>query len=220
MGVRVVEAEDPAAAAAAFLSGHLRDLAASRRRVSLAVSGGDTPWPMLRTLAKLDVPWQQLDVFQVDERIVPHEHQARNFRQLQESLEGLPVQLHAMPVDDPDVDRAALDYEMSLPDALDVSQLGLGDDGHTASLVRGDPVVDIADRGVAVTEDYRGYRRMTLTYPAINHSGVIVWLVRGARKRDALAALLAGDLSIPAGRIDRDKSVVFADREALGGVQL
>ncbi|MHA1559247.1 MAG: 6-phosphogluconolactonase [Alphaproteobacteria bacterium] len=217
--MRVVEAEDPAAAAV-FLSSHLRDLAATRRRVSLAVSGGDTPWPMLRALAKSDGPWQQLDVFQVDERIVPLEHQARNFRQVQESLETLPVQLHAMPVDDPDVDRAARDYEASLPDALDVTQLGLGDDGHTASLVRGDPVVDIVDRGVAVTAVYQGYKRMTLTYPAINRSGVIVWLVRGTRKRGALAALLAGDPSISAGRTDRNKSVVFADREALGGATL
>ena len=218
--MRVVEDDDPATAAAAFLASHLRDLANNKRRVSLAVSGGDTPWPMLRTLARADVPWQQLDVFQVDERIVPMEHPARNLGQLTESLVALPVKLHAMPVDDLDIERAASHYEASLPDALDVVQLGLGDDGHTASLVPGDPAADIADRAVAVTEVYRGCRRMTLTYPAINRSGVIVWLVRGAGKQTALAEFLAGDRSIPAGRIDRAKSVVFADPEALGSTNV
>lgn len=214
--MRVVETGDPAAEAASFLAGHLRSLAAAKPRISLALSGGDTPLPMLQMLAESDVPWRQLDVFQVDERIVPPDHEARNLRQLRQSLAALPVQLHAMPVDEPDIDRAARDYEVSLPEALDVVHLGLGDDGHTASLVPGDTAADAADRSVAVTQIYKGHRRMTLTFPAINRSGVIVWLVRGVAKKKALAAFLAGDRSIPAGRIDRRKSVVFADQEALG----
>jgi len=92
--------------------------------------------------------------------------------------------------------------------------LGLGPDGHTASLVPGDPVLEVTDALVAVTQPYQGHRRMTLTYPALARADQLLWLVTGADKREPLAKLLAGDESIPAGRVVAARSVVMADQAA------
>jgi 6-phosphogluconolactonase/glucosamine-6-phosphate isomerase/deaminase len=124
-----------------------------------------------------------------------------------------------MPVTQRDLEGAAREYESQLPDPLDLVHLGLGPDGHTASLVPGDPVLEVADRRVALTETtYQGHPRMTLTYPAIDAAGQIVWLVTGEEKRDALVKLLAGDPTIPAGRVRNDRMTVVADEAAAGGV--
>ena len=218
--MRIVEAEDVAAAAAAFLADRLRGLTADGRPASIAVSGGTTPWPMLAALAKVDLPWDRIDIYQVDERIAPAGDPARNLTRLAEIFASVPAALHPMPVEASDLDGAAADYATTLPPVLDIVQLGLGGDGHTASLVPGDPVLDVTDRDVAVTEPYQGHRRMTLTYPAINRAGLILWLVAGAGKSEALAALLAGDPNIPAGRIGQDQAVLFADSAALGSGRL
>ena len=114
----------------------------------------------------------------------------------------------------PPVQRAAARYAASLPPSLDLVHLGLGPDGHTASLLPGDPVLDVRDRLVAVTREYEGRRRMTLTYPALDSAREVVWLVAGASKRDALAKLLARDESIPAARVAAARQLVVADAAA------
>ncbi len=120
----------------------------------------------------------------------------------------------AMPVEDPDLEAAAAAYAELLPGRFDLVHLGLGPDGHTASLVPGDPVLEVSDRLVAVTQPYQEHRRMTLTYPALARADEILWLISGEDKRDALARLLAGDTSIPAGRVQARHSTILADSSA------
>ncbi len=184
---------------------------------ALAMSGGRAPWRMLAILGELEeMPWDATELFQVDERIAAPGSEERN---LTHFVLGLSIEhqsaLRPMPVTSRDLDAAAHEYEGSLPERFDCVHLGLGPDGHTASLVPGDTVLDVGDRRVAVTEtEYQGHRRMTLTYPALEGAERIVWLVTGAEKRGALAKLLAGDRSIPAGRVENQNMVVVADEAA------
>src|SRR5437762_911178 len=176
---------------------------------------------MLRTLADEEVPWDNVHVVQVDERVAPAGHPDRNLTHLRESLLDRvplrPEQVHAMPVEAPDLEAAAERYARTLvaiagsPPVLDLVHLGLGPDGHTASLVPGDPVLNVTAKDVAVTGVYQGRRRMTLTYPIINRARRILWLVTGDEKAGMLLRLRQGDPSIPAGRIRQDQAVIFAD---------
>jgi 6-phosphogluconolactonase len=210
--------------AATLLASEIRDAIAERGRCLLAVSGGRTPWRMLRLLTNEDVSWGDLHVVQVDERVAPAGDAARNLVHLRESLmthAPLPeANLHPMPVESDDLDAAAATYAATLaslagsPAVLDIVHLGLGGDGHTASLTPGDPVLDVADRDVAPTGVYQGHRRMTLTYPMLNRSRCILWLVVGEDKAPMLDRLLSGDKSIPAGRIARDPAILLADHGA------
>ena len=212
--------------AAAIIAQDARAAVAARGKFTMAVSGGHTPWVMLRALANEDVPWAGVEVFQVDERVAPAGDPDRNLTHLHESLlVHAPIkreQIHAMPVELPDLEAAASQYAETLraitgePAVLDLVHLGLGPDGHTASLVPGDPVLNITDRDVGVTGIYMGHRRMTLTYPLLNRSRKILWLVTGAEKTAMLPRLREGDVTIPAGRISRDQAVVLADRAAVG----
>jgi len=192
----------------------------------MAVSGGHTPWVMLRALGAEDVPWQAVHVVQVDERVAPAGHPDRNLTHLRESLLDhaplLPEQIHAMPVESPDLEAAAAQYAATLrqiagsPPVLDLVHLGLGPDGHTASLVPGDPVLKVEDADVAVTGVYQSRRRMTLTYPIINRSRRVLWVVTGSEKVQMLNRFLDGDESIPAGRVRRERAIVLADDAAAG----
>ena len=212
--------------AAAIIAAEARSAVAARGRFIMAVSGGHTPWLMLRALAGEDVPWDSVHVVQVDERVAPAGHRDRNFTHVRESLlEHAPLslrQIHAMPVESPDLEAAAQDYALTLreiagsPPVLDLVHLGLGPDGHTASLVPGDPVVDINEADVAPTGVYQGRRRMTLTYPILDRSRRVLWLVTGSEKIGMLGRLRAGDESIPAGRVCQDRALVLADRAAAG----
>ncbi len=220
------DAEAVARRAAAVIASEARAAVAERCRFVLAVSGGRTPWVMLRALADEDMPWKDLHVVQVDERVAPAGDPERNLTRLRESLlERAPLapeQIYAMPVESADLEAAASDYGATLrriagsPAVLDLVHLGLGPDGHTASLVPGDPVLGVTESDVALTGVYMGRRRMTLTYPALNRARRILWLVTGGEKVAMLARLLDGDASIPAGRVQREEALVLADRAAAG----
>jgi 6-phosphogluconolactonase len=213
--VRVLaDADATAAAGAAMLASLATGAVARHGRCDLAVSGGTTPAVMLAKLAELDVPWDRMTIFQVDERIAPSGDPSRNLSMLDSCLRGVPVRVVPMDVEAADLDAAAAAYATQLPARFDAVHLGLGPDGHTASLVPGDPVLEVADRLVSLTEPYQGHRRMTLTHPALARADVLVWLVTGEAKRDALARLRAGDASIPAGRVHAARSVVLADAAA------
>jgi 6-phosphogluconolactonase len=229
MNVEVL-ADDAAVArrAAAFIADAARDAVAARGRFVLAVSGGTTPWRMLRALAALDLPWPAVAVVQVDERVAPAGDAERNLSRLRESLAQAPLaatQIHPMPVEAPDLDAAAVAYATTLaglagsPPVLDLVHLGLGPDGHTASLVPGDPVLDVADRDVALAGPYQGRRRMTLTFPALDRARRILWVVTGPDKAAMLARLVAGDAAIPGGRVRRDDACVLADAAAAGAIR-
>jgi 6-phosphogluconolactonase len=218
------DADAVARAGAAFTVDQARAAVAARGRFVVAFSGGHTPWKMLRALADERMPWPSVHLVQVDERIAPAGDPDRNLTHVRESLLAhCPLredQVHAMPVEASDVAAASAQYAATLqriagtPAMLDLAHLGLGPDGHTASLVPGDPVLDVHDRDVALTGDYQGRRRMTLTYPMLNRSRHIVWLVTGPEKAGMLERLRAGDRTIPAGRIRRSDALVLADRVA------
>jgi len=220
------DAESVARAAAAAIAADARAAMAARGRFALAVSGGHTPWLMLRALATEDVPWVGVYLFQVDERVAPAGHPDRNLTHIREGLLDraplVPEQCYAMPVEWPDLEAAAAQYALALqeiagsPPILDLVHLGLGGDGHTASLVPGDPALEVADRDVALTGVYRGRRRMTLTYPILNRARRVLWVVAGRDKERILRRLRDGDKSIPAGRVAGERAWVLADRAAAG----
>ena len=189
---------------------------ADRDRFTLAVSGGRTPWAMFAALHGR-MPWEKVTIFQVDERIAPEDDPDRNLTQLKGALPpGGAADVRPMPVWAEDLEAAAALYADALPDKLDLVHLGLGPDGHTASLVPGDAVLAVQDRDVALTGEYQGRRRMTLTYPALNRARQLLWLVTGDDKVDALRRLRAGDQTIPAGWISTDNALVLADAAAAG----
>jgi 6-phosphogluconolactonase len=208
------DASSLAKQAAAFVAARARAAVADHGRFSWAVSGGHTPWAMFAELAHEDVAWGSMEIFQVDERVAPEGDPDRNLTHLRHSLGQAPATVLPMPVNDPDLPSAAASYGRDLPARFDLVHLGLGPDGHTASLVPGDPVLEVTDRPVALTGPYQGRQRMTLTYPALARANEILWLISGEDKRGPLAQLLDGDQSIPAGRVEAMHSTVIADASA------
>jgi 6-phosphogluconolactonase len=195
-----------------------QEVAEQGERFEFAASGGQTPWLMYGRLEDETMDWQWAEIFQVDERIAPAGSEQRNLTHLILSLSmEAQMALRPMPVTEADLDEAAERYANSLPEEMHLIHLGLGPDGHTASLVPDDPVLEVNDRRVAVTTgEYQDARRMTLTFPEVARAKRLLWIVTGSEKRDALKKLLARDRSIPAGRVEFNDSLIVADREAAG----
>ena len=228
MTVEVLDDADATARRAAeIVAADARAAVAARGRFVAAFSGGRSPWVMLRALSAIDdVPWQHVHVLQVDERVAPEGDADRNLTHLRASLLSAPgpaeAQIHPMPVESADLEGAAARYAQTLarlagsPPIVDLVHLGLGPDGHTASLVPGDPVLDVMNADVALTGVYQGRRRMTLTYPVLNRARRVLWLITGADKAAMLVRMRRGDPAIPAGRVRQDRALVLADRAADG----
>jgi 6-phosphogluconolactonase len=216
--IEVLPGEDAVARrAAGIVAASAREAIEERGRFTFAVSGGRTPWAMFRDLADEDVPWGKVGIWQVDERIAPDGDADRNLTSL---LPMIPSEadLRPMPVTEADLEAAAARYAGSLPNVFDLVHLGMGDDGHTASLVPDDPVLDVTDRDVAVTGEYRGLRRMTLTYRVLDRARRVLWLIDGDDKTAMVPRLIAGDRSIPAGRVATAEQLVVVDAAAAGEV--
>jgi 6-phosphogluconolactonase len=226
MNIEVLaDAGSVAERAASVIADYAWEAIASRGSFIMAVSGGNTPWIMLRRLAAAQIPWRAVHIVQVDERVAPAGHTDRNLTHLRESLADSPLpsdQLYAMPVESPDLEAGARSYAATLRKItgelpiIDVVHLGLGPDGHTASLVPGDPVLDVDNVDVALSGPYQGRRRMTLTYPAIDRARRVLWVVTGGEKEGMVNRLLNGDRGIPAGRVSRGQALLLADSAAAG----
>ncbi len=203
--------------AAVLVVEHARAAVAEHGAFTFAVSGGRSPWAMFAELAHYDFPWDRSTIYQVDERVAPAGDEDRNLTHLQQSLPASArSRVRPMEVEASDLEAAARAYAEQLPERFDLIHLGLGPDGHTASLVPGDPVLDIDDRDVALTQPYQDHRRMTITYPVIDRARMLLWLVTGADKLDALRRLRRADSSIPAGRVTATQALIIADIAAVG----
>jgi 6-phosphogluconolactonase len=215
--------------AAELVADAAHEAVAARGKFAIAVSGGRTPWQMLRVLGSLPMPWEDMHLFQVDERVAPHGDPDRNLTHIAESLltqVSLPRKnVHAMPVEEPDLAAGVRQYGDDLaavagaPPVLDLVHLGVGPDGHTASLVPNDPVLHEFAASVALTEPYQGHRRMTLTFPVLDRARRVLWVVTGAEKAAMLPRLASGDRSIPAGCINGKNAVILADVAAATGLR-
>lgn len=220
-------AEQVAVRAAAYLEQLIRETLTHQKSFSLAISGGRTPWEMLKQLSKADLPWQRINLFQVDERLAPDGHSDRNLTQLFQAIADTPMvtqlRIFPMPVTAEDLDVAAKEYtevlnEVTEGKGLDMIHLGLGSDGHTASLVPGDEVLAIQNRLVACTQNnYQGRIRMTLTYPLLNSAKQILWIVTGSEKKEMVKRMLQQDPSIPAGSIRQENALLLIDKAAIEG---
>jgi 6-phosphogluconolactonase len=203
-------------AAASYIADRARTVQARGATFTMALSGGRTPWAAFDRLAHETLDWDATLIYQVDERVVREDNDLRNLKNLRAALSSTGAPIVAMDVDSDDLEEACRQYAAELPPFFDLIQLGIGPDGHCASLIPGDPVLAVIDRLVALSGPYQDTLRMTLTYPAIGRANQILWLISGEDKRDALAKLLENDPSIPAGRIGPVSSLVMADRAAVG----
>ena len=220
-------ADQVAKEAAAYIEQLIRETLAHKKSFSMAISGGRTPWEMLKILSKASLPWTRVNLFQVDERVAPDGHADRNLTQLFQAIEGSPLvtqlRIFPMPVLADNLDEGCRNYiqvldEVTEGKGLDLIHLGLGSDGHTASLVPGDGVLDLQDRLVACTQNtYQGRIRMTLTYPLLNSAKRILWIVTGAEKQVMVQRLLQQDASIPAGAVNQANALLMVDQAAIEG---
>ena len=224
MKTDVVDSDRLAAVGAAHIAAVLLAAVEARGRASVAYSGGSNAAPLFAALADVDVPWAAVDVLQVDERVAPEGDAERNLTALRRCLLDQaalpPERLHTMPVEAADLDAAADAYADVLcdvagrPPRLDLVHLGIGTDGHTASLVPGSPLLAATSKLVGVTEPYRGRRRMTLTLPVLSQARQVLWYVSGADKAPIVRRLVDGDTSIPAGRVERSRALLLLDPPA------
>jgi 6-phosphogluconolactonase len=226
------DADAVAKAAAGLIAADARAAIAERGLFTFAISGGKTPWVMLRELASEELPWDRVHLFQIDERIAPEGDKDRNLTHLLESFAGAPIprkNIHPMPVNAADPEQGCAEYAATLkqwcgnPAVLDLAHLGLGPDGHTASLVPGDPVLEETHHIVALTDPvnlYQNRRRMTLTYPMLNRSRKILWLATGAEKAPMIERLKNADPTIQGGLIKQENAILLADQSAIDGGSL
>lgn len=221
--LEVVTEDDWAARAADVLALGITSAVDVRGVCLMALSGGSTPLPVLEELAGRDLPWDKVTIFQVDERLVPLDSPQRNLSMLLQILGHLPVRFVSLPIDlDPEepmesaIEAFVAEFESiaGSPPVLDLVHLGLGDDGHTASLIPGDPVTDDTINTVGISGEYQGTYRLTLTRPILDRARLTVWLVQGSGKRDALRRLLDGDTTIPAALLQPQQSIIVADHDA------
>ena len=233
---RLIIADDPHSLAVSAAEWFAKTVSATAGAVRISLSGGSTPkelYTLLRGDAfRVQLPWGRTEFFWGDERFVPHDDPASNYHMAMETLlSHVPVPAeHVHPVSvNGTASECAAKYEALLKRVygaeqldpahplFDIMLLGLGADGHTASLIPGQPVLDEHDRWVAAVAEARPETRITLTYPAIESSAAIAFLVTGAEKANAVRLARAGDPSIPAGRIRTNAEVIwFLDRAALG----
>lgn len=210
--------------AALYIADRIRENIAKKGFFAMAMSGGRTPWEMIKHLATENLPWEKVFLFQVDERIAPDGHQDRNLTQLFNTIQetSLMTRLNIFPmhVIAEDLDEACEDYadhirRITETGKLDLVHLGIGTDGHTASLIPGDSVLETHDREVALTDNpYQGRKRMTLTYPIINRAEKILWVVTGEEKAEMLSRLLHQDQTIPAGKIAQQQAILLTEESA------
>ena len=197
--------------------------AITRRGVAfIALSGGATPWLMLEALRHHPIDWTATHIFQVDERDATADSNDRSSTHIREVLtdhiEIPEPNVHMIPITGAlalDADRYGQEVQTVTGGTFDLIHLGLGDDGHTASLTPGDPALDAVEASAVVTDEYRGYQRVTLTYPVINAARSILWLTNGANKALALQQLLQADPAIPAGRVLQTNAQIFCDEAAM-----
>lgn len=203
-------------AAAIYMAERAREVQARGATFTMALSGGKTPWATFERLARESLDWEATRIYQVDERVVHQNNDLRNLKNLRAALSSTGAPIVAMDVDSDDLEEACRNYARVLPEFIDLIQLGIGPDGHCASLIPGDPVLAVTEQLVALAGPYQDTLRMTLTYPALATANQLLWLISGEDKRDALAKLLASDPSIPAGRVQAPSSLIMADRAAVG----
>jgi len=206
------DAPQAATDAAEWVARQLRNAVRLRGAATVAVSGGSTPALMFADLAQMDVEWEAVDLWQVDERVAPDDDPARNAR----LLAALPVakkRLHLMAVTARDQRAAARRYAATLPERFDVVHLGMGDDGHTASWPPADAVIDSAEP-VAMSGLYNGFVRMTLTPLVVNGARHRLVLAPGAAKATPMRRWLLEDRSLPIQRVRRTNTVVVIDDAA------
>lgn len=203
----------PATVAAARIASRLRDAVRRRGVASVALSGGGTAPPMIEQLVRSDVPWSEITIWQVDERVVPDGHPDRNAGQLA-AFHGLAADVRVMPVTADDLDAAAERYGRELPERLDVVHLGVGDDGHTASWPPGEPDVRNSKRLVVPVGPFHGHPRMTLTARVVNGARARVVLTTGASKRPMIEGWFAGDQALPITAVHRTDTWVCVDEAA------
>lgn len=196
------------------------DLVLQRAPTSIALSGGGTATDCYRALAARAPDWSGVEVLFGDERFVPVDDPDSNEGMARRVLLGraAPAAVHSLAGAGTTPEAAAVAYDRLLHrhGPVDLVHLGLGPDGHTASLFPGSSALEVTDRLVVATgDDLHPHPRLTFTYPAIGSGRLVVFTVAGAEKRAALAGVLAGDPALPAARVRGGEVIVLADAAAL-----
>lgn len=223
------DAEQVAARAADWLASRTRAAVEARGRATLAFSGGRTPWRSLERFAEQALPWARMWITQVDERVVGRDDPRRNLRELErillapgrlaaDRLLALPVEALIAAATDAARTAVLSAHERHLRahgfDTADIVQLGLGADGHTASLLPGDPLLEVDDAAVGLSREHEGARRLTLTLPVLARARARLWIVTGADKSGRVAELWEGRGDGPALRLPREQATIICDAAA------